>query len=80
MPQREIDRWQRYWNEEPWGPYRDNLHTAMLICQLLRPHLKEGTQLSLQDFMFENPADRREREQTAAALKLDALARRAARQ
>ena len=46
-----------YWNEEPWGPYRDNLHAALIICELLRPKLKEGATLNLAHYMLKPKAD-----------------------
>jgi hypothetical protein len=49
--------WARYWNEEPWGAYRDNLHAAMLCIQFLRPHVKKGTKLPpLDQFMLKPSA------------------------
>ena len=56
LPGREFEAWSRYWNEEPWGPYRDNLHAAMLAVQIIRPHLKEGTKVPpIGEFMFVKP-------------------------
>jgi hypothetical protein len=52
-----------YWSEEPWGPYRDNLHAALIVSELLRPHLKEGATLNTDSFMLRPRAE------------LDALAR-----
>ena len=54
----EQDRWQRYWVEESWGPHRDNLHAALIVTELLKPHLGEGAKpLLLEDFMFKHPED-----------------------
>lgn len=56
LPAREFEAWSRYWNEEPWGPYRDNLHAAMLAVQFIRPHLKEGSKVPpISEFMFKLP-------------------------
>lgn len=41
LPEREIERWRLYWNLEPWGAYRDNLHVAVLASTFLAPHVKE---------------------------------------
>lgn len=70
LPQREIARWQRYWNEEPWGPYRDNMHAAMIVSELLKPHLKEGANVSIKHYMLEHSDDikRREREKFFAMI------------
>jgi hypothetical protein len=54
----EIDRWQRYWVEESWGTRRDNLHAAMIVSELLKPHIGEGGKApALEDFMFKHPDD-----------------------
>lgn len=75
MPQRELDSWQLFWNEEPWGAYRDNMHAALIIANLLRPHMEDPARaVDLHAFMFENPLDRRERERQATALQLQARA------
>lgn len=61
MPARDFDLLQRYWLAEPWGPYRDNLHAAMITLQLMRPHLKKGVSLTIDDLMYK-PADVRAEE------------------
>jgi hypothetical protein len=58
LSDREYRSWLRYWAEEPWGPYRDNMHAAMLAVQILRPHVREGKKApALEDFMFKPPED-----------------------
>lgn len=58
LPANEFDRWRRYWHEEPWGAYRDNLHAAIMCIQYLRTHVKKGTKLpSLEEFMLRLPDD-----------------------
>jgi len=57
LPARELERWATYWNEEPWGVYRDNMHAALIITELLKPHLKEGTTLNMDKFMLKPKAD-----------------------
>lgn len=52
LPARELERWSTYWNEEPWGTLRDNMHAALIVTQLLRPHFKEGATLNIDDFLF----------------------------
>ncbi len=53
MPAREFNEWARYWEEEPWGPYRDNLHAAMLCVETLRPHLSKGARVpEIENFML----------------------------
>jgi hypothetical protein len=58
LPVRELERWSLYWIEEPWGPYRDNVHAALIVTELLRPHLKEGATLNMADFMLRHKEDR----------------------
>lgn len=47
-----------YWSEEPWGALRDNMHAAMIITELLRPHLKGGATLNMADYLLRNKEDR----------------------
>lgn len=76
LPQRELDRWQRYWAEEPWGAYRDNLHAAMIVQYGLAPHLgPKAKPVRLDDFMFQHPEDRRERNRLEAARTFSTMAR-----
>lgn len=58
MSQRSYLGWQQYWEEEPWGPFRDNLHTAILAREVRRPYLRKGATTKLNDFMVVNPARR----------------------
>ncbi|HEY3658270.1 MAG TPA: hypothetical protein VGL34_25145 [Steroidobacteraceae bacterium] len=61
LSERELRSWKAYWRLEPWGPYRDNMHAAMTVQQLLRPHLKEGAQPpSMMEFMFIEQSERDE--------------------
>jgi hypothetical protein len=53
MTYRSYLGWQKYWEEEPWGPWRDNLHTAMVAREIRRTVFKSG--LSLEGFMYTNP-------------------------
>lgn len=76
LPEREIDRWRLYWGEEPWGPYRDNMHAAMIVTELLKPNLKEGVVLPLSTYMFEHQEDRKERAVEKFMATIDALSRR----
>lgn len=56
MTQRAYLGWQRYWVEEPWGPYRDNLHAALIAREVRRPQVRKGGQPpKLDDFMVVNP-------------------------
>ena len=56
LPARELLSWQKYWREEPWGAYRDNLHTAILCRQVLRTVLAKGAKMpKIDDFMLRLP-------------------------
>jgi hypothetical protein len=55
---RELERWARYWYEEPWGPHRDNLHAALIVTELLRPQVQEGANLNIDNFMLKPKEDR----------------------
>lgn len=58
LTQREYLNWLKYWEDEPWGPYRDNLHAAMIAREVQRPQLRKGTKSKLDDFMVTNPEKR----------------------
>lgn len=55
MPARDYDLLQRYWLAEPWGAWRDNVHTAIVAAELRRPYLKKGVRVQLDDFMLRHP-------------------------
>lgn len=50
--------WQRYWVEEPWGPWRDNLHAAIIARASISVWLKKGQTVDMDQFMVR----RRERD------------------
>jgi hypothetical protein len=58
LSQREYLSWQLYWSEEPWGPFRDNLHAAIIAREVRRRYLKKGARSSLDDFMVVDPETR----------------------
>lgn len=49
----EYDLLLRYWKQEPWGPWRDNLHAAILAREVRRSWAKGPHELS--DFMVIDP-------------------------
>lgn len=61
MSEREMQRWHRYWIEEPWGTYRDNLHAAMIAVELRRPQARKGSKLSIDTFMWKPKDTAREK-------------------
>jgi hypothetical protein len=58
MAQREFLGWQRYWRAEPWGPWRDNLHMAVLAREVIKPHLRKGVRVRLADYFYRDPEER----------------------
>lgn len=55
----------RYFSEEPWGPWRDNVHTAQICALLANINRKKGTAaFSHEDFML---TDRMSRAQSRKA-------------
>lgn len=57
MPARDYELLHRYWMVEPWGPWRDNVHAALIAGEVRRPNLKKGVRLQLDDFMLRHPDD-----------------------
>lgn len=58
LSQREYLMWRMYWDEEPWGPWRDNMHAAMICREVRRPQQERGTRIPLDQFMIEDPKRR----------------------
>lgn len=80
LPEREIERWRRYWGEEPWGPHRDNMHAALIAVEVLRPHMPEGSRaLTIADFMLEHPEEVKARKNTQIMALLETQAIKAER-
>jgi hypothetical protein len=52
----DYDLLQRYWKEEPWGAYRDNVHAAIIAREIRRGTVK-GVH-ALKDFLLQTD-DRR---------------------
>lgn len=55
---------QRFWLHEPWGPWRDNLHAAMLAIEIRRPYLKKGAKSRIGDFMIRHPDELAEEQES----------------
>ncbi len=69
--------WQSFEQEEPFGAWRDNYHTAMictLICNALRGRGDRMRKLS--DFMYQSPETHREATDSAAVAFFDSLVSR----
>lgn len=63
MPASDYSLLERYWLHEPWGAWRDNLHTAIIAAEVRRPHLKQGAKQSLDAFMLRHPDEIAEQQQ-----------------
>lgn len=40
LPATDYDLLWKYWKKEPWGPYRDNLHSAIIAREVRRGNFK----------------------------------------
>ena len=56
---REYLGWRKYWQVEPWGPWRDNMHAAIIARELRRPQVKPGTRVTHEEFMLRDPLERK---------------------
>jgi hypothetical protein len=56
----DFDLLQRYWKEEPWGAYRDNVHAAIIAREIRRGTVKGAH--AIKDFLLQTE-DRRSQEQ-----------------
>lgn len=57
-----VDRYLlgRYWAEEPWGAWRDNMHAAIIAREIRRGYMKDRTApLPLEPFLL-RPIDQRQ--------------------
>lgn len=59
MTLRSYLNWQRYWDVEPWGPWRDNLHAAIIAREIRRTRSRPGARLGIEPFMVKSPTTRR---------------------
>jgi hypothetical protein len=61
----DFDLLHRYWNEEPWGPWRDNLHTAILAREVRRGNFKGQHDIGM--FMLSEMTVRKTKERQTSA-------------
>lgn len=52
MPARDFELLTRFYQQEPWGPWRDNMHAAIIAAEVRRPNLRKGATVKLDDFML----------------------------
>jgi hypothetical protein len=63
----ELAEWRAFWAREPWGPYRDNYHAAMLcalFANAFRDPKKRPKGFTFDDFMLAD-RDKHRAKQTA---------------
>lgn len=57
----EYADWIAYWDVEPWGALRDNMHTGILASILHASAARgKGKKLTVQDFMLKSREEDRE--------------------
>lgn len=61
IPQRVYAGWQRYFEYEPWGPWRDNVHAGIIAREIRK---MRGGKASVDDFMVRHPEERAESART----------------
>jgi hypothetical protein len=74
MPARDVVLLSRYWAEEPWGAWRDNLHAAIIAREVARLTRRRGARIELKDFMVVNTERRRQDAQSSLVAALKAIA------
>lgn len=53
---REILDWQAYWNVEPWGAIRDNMHAGIITSMIFNANRSRNDKArSYSDFMLKDP-------------------------
>lgn len=49
----ELEEWKLLWASDPWGPYRDNFHAALITSVLVNIHRKKNTKpIDYTEFML----------------------------
>lgn len=77
LPGSDVDLLARYWGEEPWGPWRDNLHAAIVATAVQNGGFRRPKRSAEhRDFML-RPRGRSQRENRGSLLSaLRLMARR----
>lgn len=63
LPASEAELLERYWLEEPWGPWRDNLHAAIIARETLKANGFKAPKLDV--FMLKSRSARQAEQQAA---------------
>jgi hypothetical protein len=76
LPWDEYCSWLAYWQVEPWGPWRDNVHAAIIAREVTRanPRLRRGAKLDLASYMVIDPEQRQRAANERVVSMLQAMA------
>lgn len=75
MPAAELDAWQEYYLEEPFGTWRDNWHAA-IICNTVAHTVKhKGGRITPDMFMYKSKSDTGSAKKSGDAFKAALMAR-----
>jgi hypothetical protein len=59
----ELNEWEAYWRQEPWGAYRDNIHTGLICSILSNIHRRKGApEVSYDAFILRDKIEQQEME------------------
>ena len=72
MSASDFDLLARYWAHEPWGPWRDNVHAAMIAKELRN---LRGGRVQLDAFMLVEPIERQTKARGSIMAALKAVAK-----
>lgn len=80
MGARELHDWTLFWQAEPWGSTRDNLHAGLVAAAVQAPHVRRGKRPpTFKDFMLRDAAaaqDERRAQTVSTIASLRAMAKR----
>ncbi len=63
MSSEEYSNWVAFYELEPFGPYRDNLHAGIIASILANIHRAKGSQaMKATDYLLVHPDDRRDKD------------------
>lgn len=64
---RELQQWQQYWMQEPWGTWRDNAHAGLIAATIANAFRADKRQsFSMEDFfLLDAEADEQRRVERA---------------
>lgn len=75
-PASEVLGWQAFYRIQPFGPWRDNLHSAQIAHILAAVNTPSGKpKPRLQDYMYQDPETRRRNEERQALAWFDIRAK-----